>query len=76
MKKKRPHKQVSPDRFVEVYINSASVAEAAKTLGLSRPTVYHKAAILRAAGVDLPYKNNFSEAIDVEKLNRLVDQGK
>lgn len=73
VKRKRKHAageryNISPEAFVTAWIEEVTINAVAKRLGMSRQSVYGRAAAYRKQGVVLDRKKKISKRVDWAKL--------
>jgi hypothetical protein len=74
-KQTRTEYNVSPEEFIRVWQTAASADEVAEKLKMPKPIVHARATTYRKAGIKLKSMPRTGRAsLDVEALNRLVDE--
>ncbi len=76
MKKQPPGKtnyRVPPEKFIEAWQTSSSIDEVCQRLEMPKPIVHARASNYRQAGIKLKKMPRKGVSLDVERLNRLIE---
>lgn len=65
--------KMSDEAVVRSWLTSATIAEAAESLGVKQSSLQVRVARLRSLGVNLPKKKRQAIPVDVAALNKLIN---